>query len=332
MNAWDILSTGQASQYVREVGIQEYLNLENPCATFLDSGGFLYLKRKNISPDPLNILNLYKDAAPTIGAILDYPFDPFLPVEVNEKRWQQTIANTHLMYEKNGHLTLMPILHAHSAAQAKKACSDLRQIVSNPVILGVGSLVPLMRTYHNGQVLEGDSSSTSDVPVESYQSSRHLVVDIIKIIRAEFPNTFLHVFGVGGTTTMHLMFALGVDSLDSIGWRLKAGYGAIQLPGFGDRFTGDKPRKRRTLLKDDTKAKEILLQCQCPVCREYRSLEDRLSALDNSFDNRALHNAWVFVQETNTLRTQIETDTVESFVRQHLQNSPLKTLLPVVFG
>ena len=59
---------------------------------------------------------------------------------------------------------------------------------------------------------------------------------------------------------MHLMFALGVDSLDSIGWRLKAGYGAVQLPGFGDRFTGDKLRKKRTLLKDDGRAKEALLE------------------------------------------------------------------------
>ena len=319
MNAWDILSTNQVSQKVREVGIQEYLNLETSSATFLDSGGYLYLKRDDVKPDPLQILGLYEDSAPTIGAVLDHPLDPFLPAEVNKKRWRRTIVNTRLMFEKNGHLTLMPIVHAHSVDQAREACADLRQVVGEPTVLGIGSLVPLMRTRHNGEVLR------------HHQSSRHLVIEVIKAIHTEFPNAFLHVFGVGGTTTMHLMFALGVDSLDSIGWRLKAGYGAVQLPGFGDRFTGDRQRKKRTLLTDDEKAKEALLECQCPVCQEHATLEKRLAALDKSFNNRALHNAWVFVQEVVAFRAQIETNSVESFVRERLQHSPLKSLLPAVF-
>jgi 7-cyano-7-deazaguanine tRNA-ribosyltransferase len=331
MNAWDILSTGQASENIRKAGIQEYLNLGISCATFLDSGGYLYLKRDDVRPDPLEILGLYEDSAPTIGAILDHPLDPFLPAKVNEKRWRQTMANTRLMYERNGNVTLMPIVHAHSVDQANKACADLRQAVGEPVVLGIGSLVPLMRTHHNGEVLRRKPSGQSEAPVEYHQSSRHLVVEIIKTIRAEFPHAFLHVFGVGGTTTMHVMFALGVDSLDSIGWRLKAGYGAVQLPGFGDRFTGDRQRKKRTLLMDDEKATEALLECQCPVCQEHATLEKRLAALDKSFNNRALHNAWVFVQEADAFRAQIGTNSVESFVRERLQHSPLKSLLPDVF-
>jgi len=130
---------------------------------------------------------------------------------------------------------------------------------------------------------------------------------------------------------MHLMFALGVDSLDSIGWRLKAGYGAVQLPGLGDRFTGTRHRKSRTLLIDDGKAKEALLECRCPVCCEYTTLEERLQALDSSFNNRALHNAWVFVREVNAFRERVKTGSVESFVSQSLQHSPLKSLLAAVF-
>ena len=75
MNAWDILSTGRASQKVRKAGIREYLNLETSCATFLDSGGYLYLKRDDIKPDPLKVLGLYEDSAPTVGAVLDYPLE-----------------------------------------------------------------------------------------------------------------------------------------------------------------------------------------------------------------------------------------------------------------
>ncbi|MEM3433315.1 MAG: hypothetical protein QXP27_03965 [Candidatus Methanomethyliaceae archaeon] len=142
----------------------------------------------------------------------------------------------------------------------------------------------------------------------------------------------MHVFGVGGTTTMHLMFALGVDSLDSVGWRLKAGYGAIQLPGLGDRFTGTHCRKGRTLLLEDEGAKEALAECQCPVCRECKTLESRLIALERSFNNRALHNAWVFVNEANAFRHQVETGCVESFISQRLQHSPLKNLLHWIDG
>jgi len=309
MNAWDILSTGQTSKKIREAGIEGYLNLETSCATFLDSGGYLYLKQGKINLDPLEILSLYEDSTPTIGAILDYPLDPFVSIKVNKKRWQRTLENTRLMFERNGCLTLMPVIHAHSVAQAKKACTDLREIVGEPVVLGVGSLVPLMRV-HRGK----------------------LAVEIIKVVRAEFPKTFLHAFGVGGTTTMHFMFALGVDSLDSVGWRLKAGYGAIQLPGLGDRFTGNRRWENRTLLIEDEKAKRALLSCRCPICQEHSTVEKRLKALDKSFNNRALHNAWVFVQEAATFRRQVETDSVEPFVSQRLQHSPLKSLLPAIFG
>jgi len=233
------------------------------------------------------------------------------------------------MFERNGHLTLMPIVHAHSVTQAQRACTELREIIGEPVIIGIGSLVPLMRAHHDGRLLT-ESTIQSDAATE-YPSSRHLAVEVIKTVRAEFPHAFLHVFGVGGTTTMHLMFAMGVDSLDSIGWRLKAGYGAIQLPGFGDRLTGNKPRQNRTLLIEDPVAKDALLACQCPVCQEHGTLEKRLTALDRSFNNRALHNAWVFVQEVNAFREAVNAGSVEQFVSQRLQHSPLKSLLPAIF-
>lgn len=321
MNAWDILSTGQASQEARKAGIHQYLGLDKSCPALLDSGGYLYLKRNDVKADPCEILALYEDLNPTIGVVLDYPLDPFMAAEVNVKRWQETLANTRLMFERNGCLILMPVIHAHSVVQARKACADLRQIVGEPNIVGIGSLVPLMRTHHDGRLLAS----------ENYQSSRHLAVEVIKAVRTEFPRSFLHVFGVGGTTTMHLMFALGVDSLDSIGWRLKAGYGAVQLPGLGDRFTGSRYRRNRTLLIEDKVAKEALIECQCPVCQEHNALEERLMALDQSFNNRALHNAWVFVQEAKAFQEAAQAGSVELFVALRLQYSPLKSLLPIIF-
>ena len=329
MNAWDLLSAGRALERARCDGLHAHLGLDDSCPVLLDSGGYLYLKRSGMQADPRRVLGLYKDLHPCIGAVLDYPFDPFVASEVNQERWLRTLANTRLMVENNGCVPLMPIVHAHSVAAAKQACADLRCIVGNPTVVGIGSLVPLMKTHHNGEVLEAKYPTAGG---KRYQSSRHLAVDIIKTVRVEFPDAFLHVFGVGGTTTMHLMFALGADSIDSIGWRLKAGYGAVQLPGLGDRFTGNQQRKNRTLLKDDEKAKEALLECECPVCSEHRNLERRLLALEKSFANRALHNAWVFVQEVQAFRAYANQDKVETFLDGRLARSPLRSLLHAVLG
>lgn len=323
MNAWDILASGRAAIKVREAGLSSYLGLDRSSAVLLDSGGYLYLKRDDMEANLYEILELYEDLVPMIGAVLDYPFDPFDPVEVNVRRWRQTLENVRLMFGDSHSLTLMPIIHAHSVTQAQRACTELRQILGQPVVLGIGSLVPLMRGRHDGEILKKDKGN--------HQSGRHLAAKIVRVVRTEFPDSFLHVFGVGGTTTMHIMFALGADSLDSVGWRLKAAYGAIQLPGLGDRLTGKKKRKGRTLIIEDDRAIEMLLQCQCPLCRQYGTLEQRLAALDDTFNNRALHNAWVFVQEVALFREQIEMDSVESFVYQRLQRSPLKSLLPIVF-
>lgn len=96
--------------------------------------------------------------------------------------------------------------------------------------------------------------------------------------------------------TMHLMFHVGADSVDSSGWRTKAAFGAIQLPGVGDRYitTNEKHKPYRDLSRSE---KEILDNCVCPVCRKHN-----LSDLRKSFQLRALHNAWVFQKEIEIAR------------------------------
>lgn len=101
------------------------------------------------------------------------------------------------------------------------------------------------------------------------------MINAISIIRKEFPDSFLHVFGVGSVSTMHLMFSLGVDSVDSMSWRMKAAYGAIQLPGIGDRFISPK-NSRKKLMEE-----HLLSKCECPICVN-KSLKERKKALDNS--------------------------------------------------
>ena len=61
------------------------------------------------------------------------------------------------------------------------------------------------------------------------------VLDKVRQVRATFADRELHLFGVGGTATLHVAALLGLDSVDSSGWRVRAARGIVQLTGIGDR-------------------------------------------------------------------------------------------------
>jgi tRNA-guanine family transglycosylase len=128
------------------------------------------------------------------------------------------------------------------------------------------------------------------------------IADAIELIKEFFPTSLLHVFGVGGTTSILPLYALGVDSVDSVAWRIKAAYGAVLLPGKSNRNITEKPysKRRRKIL--DLKEKDSIIACQCPACRVTKTCEGKLRLLELSFRARAIHNAWVVSQEISDFR------------------------------
>ena len=94
------------------------------------------------------------------------------------------------------------------------------------------------------------------------------VVKVISEVRKQIPDARLHIFGTGGTLTMHLMFYAGADSLDSSAWRTKAAFGAIQMPGMGDRWVTKAIRKKPypQLSREERMALE---NCRCPSCKKH---------------------------------------------------------------
>ncbi len=117
---------------------------------------------------------------------------------------------------------------------------------------------------------------------------------------------------------MHLMYSLGVDSLDSMGWRLKAAYGVIQLPGVGDRYPVEKNNGRPSLRADDRKLLDI---CGCPICRT-KSMKEKIETLDSDFKSRAIHNAWVFMKENELYRENLREGNVFNFCNERLNTGP----------
>jgi len=297
VNAYEIIERKLAIS-----SIHEFLNTDG--LIMMDSGGFQLMRRK-IHITPNEILEIYKQAEPDIGVVLDYPLNP-LDLDSRMKRWKKTLKNTRFMLDNSHDIILMPVVHGYTLEEIKRACDEIKDI-TDPKIIGIGSLVPIIRYM-----------KTSNLSKLNGMNTIKFMIDAISIIREEFPDAVLHVFGVGSVATMHLMFSLGVDSVDSMSWRMKAAYGAIQLPGIGDRFIF--PNNGRRKLKEDY----LLNKCRCPVCVD-KPLRERKKALDNSkhgtFYNRAIHNAYTFKEEEHAFHEALGERNVLEFLQKRLKRT-----------
>jgi queuine/archaeosine tRNA-ribosyltransferase len=143
-------------------------------------------------------------------------------------------------------------------------------------------------------------------------------------IRRTFKDKSIHVFGVGGTATLHLTALLGFDSVDSSGWRNRAARGIIQLPGSGERLVADLGSWRgREPSADEWK---VLRLCKCPACRAHGTNGLKASKL-HGFCCRATHNLWVLLQENRWLTKHIPAGTYPRNYAKRVDNSTYKPII-----
>lgn len=296
VNAYEILQNQTVNERVREQKIHNFLCFKGPIA--IDSGGFFFMKKKILDIKPKTILQLYRESKPDYGVILDHPIGLEVSEKEIRKRQLRTLKNTKVMFElhEGSNPELVPVVHGHNIKSIEWYLSKLNRI-SGSRTYGIGSLVPAV---HNQK---GCKMNVYDA------------VEIISHVRKNLPDKKIHVFGIGSTLTMHLMFYAGADSIDSSSWRTKAAFGAIQLQGVGDRYITRKSRhkKYRDISKDE---KELIKNCKCPACKNYP-----LRGLRESFSLRALHNAWVFQKEIETTRKLIKRNEYEEYVNHVLKGT-----------
>ncbi len=315
-NAYHIIQkTSFYNNLKKSESIRDFLKIKKRTAIMMDSGGYLFQKSDVLSFDCLEIINLYKYTKPDLGVILDHPYSPIANEEENYgNRWKKTIENTKKMLSIKNDVVIFPVVHGYSEKQISKNWNEIQAILSETnvflnerLIIGIGSLVPLMMT------------STGVV------NGKKLIVDLIIKLRKLAPKAHIHAFGIGGATTALIMFYLGVDSLDSVSWRLKAAKGAIQLPGVSDRFISPPKRRKKLSLSDESK----LEKCRCPICNT-KTLKERKFLLgplsSKNFENRALHNAWVYQKEIEECRKAIKQKRFEKFIHERLENSNMKSM------
>jgi tRNA-guanine family transglycosylase len=295
VNAYEILRKNHANTIAKK-GIHNYLNFKGP--VMMDSGGFLFMKKNILEVHPKTILELYERSKPDFGVILDHPIQPNLSRNERKKRQRKTLENTRYMVtlQKGKNPMLIPVIHGYSLQTVSWFIDQLNKI-GDFEIYGIGSLVPsVFNTKDAGGIYN--------------------VVKIVSFVRKRLPDKKLHVFGVGSSLTMHLMFYIGADSVDSSGWRTKAAYGAIQLPGMADRYI-TKRKKHKDYPKLNKEERKILNNCDCPACKR-----NSVDSLMQSFQLRALHNAWVFQNEVKLARELIEDNTYDKYVERILQKTP----------
>lgn len=144
------------------------------------------------------------------------------------------------------------------------------------------------------------------------------VVAAMTSARAKFKDKNLHVFGMGGTATIHLAALLGFDSVDSSGWRNRAARGIVQLPGSGDRMVANLGSWRGREPSQGEWSK--LRNCKCRACSS-----DGIKGLKRSgiegFSHRASHNLWVLLREAEWVAKRLAAGTYAKTYKRRLKNT-----------
>jgi tRNA-guanine family transglycosylase len=279
LNAYEILRKPTVVDRLEKSKVHSYLGFHGP--VMIDSGGFLFMMKEAMKVRAETISELYEVCKPNYGVVLDHPLSIGLTASETRRRQLVTLRNTRSMVKRKpgSNPELIPVIHGHTLRSVEWFVRQLAKIEDFKTY-GIGSLVP---SVFNARGVGGINN----------------VIRIVSHVRKLLPGKLIHVFGVGSTITMHLMFASGADSLDSSSWRSKAAFGIIQLPGIGDRYITGRAGKAtgKKYLNLSRKEARVLEECHCPACRKLG-----LPGLRHSFSMRALHNCWVFQREVEKTR------------------------------
>jgi tRNA-guanine family transglycosylase len=297
ISSYPILCNGTKVKKIdNEWTTKKFIDHDDNAFIFLDSGGYSFTN-KHISITPQNLIDLYKVLKPDIGAILDLPFSSKLSLEANcQQRWKITLANTEYMYKNRENINLCTVLHGGSFEQVKR------------------NVIELKRMFKRLKIDNGfDNIALGSVTEFSFYSTfANSIVKMLLYLRKEFPDAFLHMFGVNSFIKLLNCYYLGVDSIDSATWRIASVYGDIYLPNSIKRHKAS--LKRYTFTE---KEKELLKKCNCPICKD-SNVDDVLKRFDMGGTNdgtaRALHNYWIVLKFKSFIDKLIKEEMLESYI------------------
>jgi hypothetical protein len=288
-----------------DLGLRAYLGVPDGTAVYLDNGAFYFGSRPGKAP-----LGEYEEfvgaAQPDWKPIpQDYIPSPGMTPQMRRGCFERTMR----VNERYPHDGYVPVVHLGSHLRQYTARINADEHLSKKPRIALGAIVPnLLR--------KSKAIPYTDILV----GLRH--------VRETFAGKCIHVFGVGGTATLHLTALVGFDSVDSSGWRNRAARGIVQLPGSGERLVADLGSWRgREPSADEW---DVLRRCRCPACRRHGLDGLRASKLQG-FCCRATHNLWVLVEENRWLTKHITGGTYRRYYARRLDNSVFRPLIDELF-
>jgi 7-cyano-7-deazaguanine tRNA-ribosyltransferase len=278
-----------------EQGLHAYLGIPDNVSIYLDNGAFYFL-RNDGKVNWKEYEAFVKVAQPDWYPIpQDYIPTPKMSDEEQLDCFRRTMA-INRAHQDDGYV---PVIHI-----SRYLNEYLEQLLADPhlptkPVVALGGIVP--------NLLRAPKAM-------SYTN----VLDNLYRARTELADQQLHVFGIGGTATLHLAALMGVDSVDSSGWRNRAARGIIQQPGRSERIVAELGNWRGR--RPDKEEWGILAKCRCPACQKY-GLDGLKANRLNGFCNRATHNLWVLLEEARLIEQHLAEGDYKDWYIEHVENS-----------
>jgi 7-cyano-7-deazaguanine tRNA-ribosyltransferase len=282
-------------------GIHAVLGVPARIKIFLDNGAF-GLSRKGLEISAEDYEEFVAAAKPDWRAVpQDFIPAPSMSLYEQEKCLRRTMA-VNTAFQHDG---FVPVIHISRVIN--KYISELKandKLIAKPR-LAIGGIVP--------NLLRAPKALSHD----------KILQNLIKL-RREFADKEIHVFGIGGISTLHVAALLGIDSVDSSGWRNRAARGIILLPGKSERVITQLGSWRGRAVSEEEK--KVLVNCQCPACQKF-GLEGLTARASVGFRNRATHNLWTLLEEAKWISEKLKTKEYKNFYRERLENSTYRQLV-----
>jgi len=297
----DFHQRSRARQQAMREGLRAFLNVPQHIRIYLDNGAFYFISHEgSFSRSAYDefVASARPDWYPVAR---DFIPIPQMTRAEQEQCFQRTMEYN-LAYQNDG---FIPVIHISPFLEQYTAAIQAHDILAAKPAIALGGIVP--------NLLRGSKA----LPYQEVLAS-------LWHVRQTFASKFIHVFGIGGTATLHIAALLRMDSVDSSGWRNRAARGIVQLPGRGERLVADLGKWRGR--QPDDEEWRLLEACVCPACQRSGLSGLRESGLEG-FCNRSTHNLWVLLEELEAVEARLEAGDYSTWYESHLNNS---TYLPLV--
>lgn len=276
-------------------GLHRYLGVPPALQVYLDNGAFYFLSRGG-EVARAAYEEFVERARPDWYPIAqDFIPTPQMTEQEQQACFDRTMAQNH-DYRDDGYV---PVIHISRFLEQYTAAVQADAHLRAKTQLALGGIVP--------NLLRAPKAMPYSEVLNSLQQVRHA-----------FCGKQIHIFGMGGTATMHLAALLQMDSADSSGWRNRAARGIVQLPGRGDRVVADLGSWRGR--EPDGAELRLLAACACPACQQF-GLDGLRATRIEGFCNRATHNLWVLLQELEAVEQRLADGSYRGWYATHLDNS-----------